>query len=93
VSERFDHTRGVCPVAVGAARPLSQRRDSEPSIRNGISIHPILQLPRQHRNLQHQHRRACGRNSQKPLRDPCDKASFVAHLNAPLSEFIEQFSL
>lgn len=52
-----------------------------------------MQLTRQHRNLQHQHRRPCGGDGQKPLRDPCDKANFAAHLKAPLSEFIEQFTL
>jgi hypothetical protein len=52
-----------------------------------------LPLPRQHRYLQHQHRRPGGGDCQKPLCEPRGKVNFVAHLNTPLSEFIEQFSL
>jgi hypothetical protein len=42
---------------------------------------------------QDQHSGSSGGHRQKPLRDPRDIVNFVAHLIAPLSELIEQFSL
>ena len=42
---------------------------------------------------QDQHGGSRGGDCQQPLRDSCDKIDLIAHVNAPLSELIEQFNL
>jgi hypothetical protein len=63
------------------------------SARNASQAAGERELPRQHRDLQNQHGGARGGHRQKPLRDSFDKIDLVAHVNAPLNELIEQFSL